>query len=342
MASNVTTYGDISPRTATLAAKRLLAVGQPLITTQRFGMIDDQPQKKSKTRKWRRYHAFAAATSPLAEGIAPAGHALTYTDVVATLEQYGDLVEITDVVEDTHEDPVLQVSVDRSGEQAAETVEVVTIDVLKAGTNVYYANNVTSRATVNSGPTRADLRRVVRGFDRNKAKRISRIVSPSALFATEPVEAGFFAMGHTDLEPDIRNITGFKPVAEYSNPGAAIPGEIGAVERIRFVLTPLFTAWEAAATSATGTTYLSSGAAAATALAPDVYPLLIVARDAYAVVRLQGRQAAKVMVLNPNKPRGGDPLGQKGTVSWKTYYTAAILNEEWIARLECACTANPT
>jgi len=73
-----------------------------------------------------------------------------------------------------------------------------------------------------------------------------------------------------------------------------------------------------------------------------VYPLLIVARDAYAVVRLQGRQAAKVMVLNPNKPRGGDPLGQKGTVSWKTYYTAAILNEEWIARLECACTANPT
>jgi len=309
------------------------------MVTQRYGQTDNQPKKASKTRTWRRYHSFPVATSPLAEGVSPAEQQITYSDYTATLQQYGAKSPITDVVQDTHEDPMLRVLSERSGEQAAKTVETVTIDVLKGGSNVYYANAAASRSAVNSPPLRADFRRVVRQFDRQNASPITRIIRPTPNVGTMGVEAGFFCMAHTDLEPDIRGITGFKGVVEYGNPGQATPGEVGSVERVRFVLTNMFDAWLAAGTA--GTTYLANGSTPSTSTAADVYPMIVVARDAYGIVRLQGREAVKIMVLQPNEPRGNDELGQKGSVGWKLMYTCARLNEQWIARVEAACTGNP-
>ena len=335
----INSYGDISPRTALYAAKKFLTVAQPLMVTQRFAQVDTQSRNSSDTRKWRRYESFVPNTAPLSEGVTRAGHAIEYTDVTAVLRQYGDRVNITDKIQDTHEDSLLSVCMERSGEQAAQSIELITIDVLKAGTNVIFGGNVASRADVDSAISRADLRLAVRTLDRNLARPITQIINPSPNYSTSGVEAAFYAMGHTDLEPDIRNIAGFKTVVEYGNPKQAVPGEVGAVERVRFILTQNWTPWEKA--GASGTTYLSGGTIPAAADSADVYPLVIVGRDAYAVVNLQGSQAVKIMVLNPGVPRGGDEGGQRGSVYWKTYFAAAILNELWMIRLEVACTAVP-
>jgi len=334
----INTYGDISPRTAGFAVARLLERGQRLMVTERFGQIDPQGKNKTKTRKYRRYESLARASAPLAEGIAPAGSRLTYTDIECTLEQFGDSVILTDVVRDTHEDNLLMQTMDLVGEQAAETVEEVRINTLKAGTNVYYGNGATARSSVNSPATRGDLRKIVRAFKRNKAKTISEIIKASAMIATEPVGEAYFAMGHTDLDADIRGLTGFVSVENYSNSMNALPGEIGKVEQIRFILTSMFDPWLAAGTS--GTTYLSGGEAVSTAASCDVYPIIIVARDSYAIVPLQGTNSITPMVKNP-EPVIGDELAQRGFVSWKTYQTACILNQNWIARLEVAATATP-
>ena len=82
------------------------------------------------------------ATNPLIEGVTPSGSVLANQDYTVTLAQYGDFVTITDVIEDTHTDPVLQQATDILGEQAAVTVETLRFNVLMAGTNVWYANNV--------------------------------------------------------------------------------------------------------------------------------------------------------------------------------------------------------
>ena len=42
------------------------------------------------------------------------------------------------------------------------------------------------------------------------------------------------------------------------------------------------------------------------------------------------------MVLNPNVQYGGDPLGQRGSISWKAYRTAVILYDFWMCRVEVA------
>lgn len=338
--TNTTTYGDISPRTAGRAVARLLKRGQHLMVVERFGQVDPQQKNKTKSVKWRRYNSFPRATQPLAEGVPPAGNKLTYTDIVATLEQYGDSYKITDVIQDTHEDPVLQEMVDLAGEAAAETIETIRINILKAGTNVFYAGGASGRTTVQSPPTRGDFRKIYRYFKNNKAREISQIISASAKISTEGVDAAYFVMGHTDLDADFRAMPGFVPVINYADSTKALPGEIGKVDQFRIILTAMFEPWTAAATSATGTTYLSNGSAPSTASAPDVYPVIVVARDGYGIVPLQGFNSITPTVVNP-KPSAGDPLGQIGWVSWKTYQTAAILNQAWVARLECCATANP-
>ena len=330
-------YNDISPRTAGFATADLLERGQHLLVTERFGHTDAQGQNKTKTRKWRRYLSFPRATAPMAEGITPAGQQINYEDVEANLDQYGDWVPLTDVIADTHEDPVLKEMMGITGEQAAETIECVRVDVLKGGSNAYYANGVASRSLVTSPATRNDLRKVFRDFQKNKAKMITRIIGATAKVSTEPVSAGFFAMGHTDLLADLKNISGWTPVAQYSDHMKALPGEVGAVEEIRFILTPLFEPWSAAGVA--GTTYLSGGAKVSGSTACDVYPLIIVGRDAYAIVPLAGKNAVEIGVQNPGKKTDSDPLGQRGFVSWKTWQAAAILNNLWIARLEVAATA---
>jgi N4-gp56 family major capsid protein len=337
--SNLTTYGDISPRTAGFAKARLLKRGQHMMVVERFGQVDPQQKNKTKTAKWRRYNSLPRATAPLAEGIPPAGSKLTFTDITATLEQYGDKVELTDVIVDTHEDRVLNENMDLVGEQAAETIEELRINVIKAGSNVYYANSVASRATVNSPPVRGDFRRIYRAFKKNKAREITKIIRASAMVSTEPVASSYFVMGHTDLDADLRVLPGFVPSEQYSSSMRMLPGEIGKIDQFRIILTAMFDPWESA--GAAGTTYLAAGVAPASSLSCDVYPMIFVARDSYAIVPLQGFNAVHPMVLNPGKPAKSDPLGQIGFVSWKTYQTAAILNQNWLARYEVAATASP-
>lgn len=333
-------YGNISPRTAAFAVKTLLDAGQYIMVLERYGQVDPQGKNKTKVRKWRRYESLPRATAPLAEGVVPGGRQITYTDITATLEQFGDYVEITDVIKDTHEDPVLQEMSKRCGEQAAETIEVIRFNVLKAGTNVYYTGTATSRATLAATINRTVLHKVVRGLKKNKAREITSIIAASAKIATEPVAPAFFGLAHTDLAADIQAITGFTPVEKYADSSKAMPGEIGKVLGVRFICSALFEAWLSAATSTSVTTFLAGGVVPTAAANPDVYPVLVIARDAYAIVPLQGFNSVDVGVVNPAKVIG-DPMGQKGFVSWKTYQATAILNENWMARIECLATASP-
>lgn len=339
MTTQVNTFGDISPRVAVKSSKRLLRVAQPKLVTQRFAQAETQEGNSGNQRKWRRYHPFPVTTAPLAEGVTPNGIRVVYTDYHVVLQQYGDLVRITDRIADTHEDPVLQEMTKRCGVQFAQVIELVTIDVLKSGTNRFFAGSVGARGNVVAKVTRADLRTVVRALDRALAEPISEVIKPGPLVATQPVEAAFFGMAHTDLEPDIRGITGFVPTVNYSQPGKHLECEIGKVERIRFLLTQNFTPWEAQGGSTDSK--LHNGVPPTGAQNCDVYPIIIVGKDAYGAVRLQGRQSVNMYVLNPNVARGGDEIGQKGSVGWKTYYAAVILADPWMAVLEVACTAVP-
>lgn len=87
---NTNIYGDLTPRSAGHAAARLLKRGQYDLVIERFGQSRPMPTGKTKTVKFRRYESLPRSTAPLAEGIPPAGRKLVFTDIQATLEQYGN------------------------------------------------------------------------------------------------------------------------------------------------------------------------------------------------------------------------------------------------------------
>jgi N4-gp56 family major capsid protein len=323
-------YGDISPRTAAYAVKTMLVRGMPLLVLEKFGQVYVMPTKSSKTAKFRRYNALALATTPLVEGVTPTGKKQTVTDVTATLDQYGDFIEFSDVIEDTHEDPFLMSTSETLGEQAAQTIETIRWGILKGGSNVEYGNGA-SRLAVNTPISLTLQRRVTRTLLRQNAKQITSVVSSTPAYRTEPVEAAFVALAHVDLENDIRNMPGFIPVKSYGNPGSAYPGEIGAVDNVRYILTTLFTAF-ADAGGAKGLMISTTGTSA------DVYPIIYLGQNAYGIVPLKGKDSLSIMVVNP-KPVHGDPLGQRGTAGWKTMQTAVILNDAFMVRAEVAATA---
>jgi len=330
-----TEYGDIKPRTAGWICKKMLLVGKPLLVSDKFGQIITMPKNESENIVLRRYTKLpiTGAKVPMAEGVTPDATQLTKEDVVATLLQYGAWVQISDKIEDLHDDPILNIASERLGEQAAETIDSIRFDYLVAGTSVQYANGAL-RTSVNTVIDRGDIRIAQRTLARNLSKFITRLISPSPDFGTAAVEAGYWAVTHVDLEHDIRSMSGFINAKDYPR-GGAIEGEIGAVDKVRFVTTTQMPYWTGGG-AAGGTNVLETGGIA------DVYPVLIFARDAYAIIPLAGKNSLKVMVLNPNVPRGGDPLGQRGSAAWKTMQTVCILNDSWMTRIETACTSVPT
>lgn len=325
-----TDYGDISPRTAAYAAKEMLKRGTPYLVLEKFGQAKPLPRRSSKTIIFRRYESLSAVPNALTEGVTPAAKQLTKTDVTATLDQYGDLVQISDVIDDTHEDPVLNEAVDVLGEQAAQMIETVRFNVLKAGTNVFYANG-TATNQVNTPISLDFQRKITRALKRQNARFITRVVRSTPDYGTEPVAASFIGLCHSDLEADIRGLPGFVPVEKY---GSMTPyeSEIGKVEDVRYISSTVFEPW-ADAGGAAGS-MLSTGGANA-----DVYPVLYIGANAYGIVPLKGKNAITPSVINPNKPSSADPLGQRGFAGWKCYQTAVILNDMWMAVGKVAVTA---
>lgn len=325
----ITAYGDISPRTAAYAAKDMLKRAIPYMVIEKFGQAKPLPANNSKTMTWRRYNAISATPAALTEGVTPSAKTLTKTDVSATLVQYGDLVSTTDVIIDTHEDSVLTEATNVLGEQAGQMIETVRYNILKAGTNVFYANGV-ARNAVNTPLTRALQRQVTRALKRQNARQITSVIASTPSYNTQQVAASFVGLVHPDLEGDIRNMTGFVPVEQY---GSMSPyeSEIGKVEDVRYVASTIFVPF-ADAGGVKGAMLSTTGTSA------DVYPVLIIARDAYGIVPFKGKNAVTPMVVNP-KPSDSDPLAQRGHVSWKSMQSAVILNDLWMVRVEVAATA---
>ncbi len=347
--ATTTNYGDISPAVAAYSVVRMLKRAMPYMHLEKFGQTYALPTNSTQTAKFRRYFLSGAtgaagtgsgafyipvATTPLVEGVTPAGSRLANQDYTVTLGQYGDFVTISDVVMDTHTDPVLQQATDILGEQAALSVETLRFNTLKAGTNVFYANNVGGRSSIITTIALADQRRVTSALNRQNAKKITQVVASTADFNTKSVEAAYMAVCHPDLETAIRGMTGFKAVADYGPHTTPFEGEIGSVEQVRYLCSTVIAPWVD-----TGGTAVTNNLIYTTAnTACDVYPILYFARDAFGIVPLKGKSAMTPMVVNP-KPAPGDPLAQRGTVGWKLYTSTVILQEAWMARLEVGAPA---
>lgn len=334
MTTTRSTDAGISQRTTVYAEREMLKATMPVVILDKFGLTRPMPKNKGVVIKFRRPNVFTAVDTPLTEGVTPSATQFSYTDVQGTLRLYGQVVEITDVIADTHEDPVLNDASKQAGNNIGRTIEKLTYGVLRAGTNVFYANG-SARTDVNTPVSLAKLRKVIRSLEAQKAMQITKILDGSPDYGTKAIEAGFVAVCHTDLEPDIRNLPGFTPVAEYGQRKVIHERELGSVEKLRFLTSPDLAPFTdgGGAKAGSGTTMVST-----TGTSADVYPIMIFGAEAYGIVPLRGMGAVEPTIIPVGQKTKDDPLGQRGYVGWKTWHVCVRLNENWMARLEVATT----
>lgn len=333
----MTTTGDISYRTAGYFSRQLLERAQPLLLLDRFGQAKPLPKNVGRTIKFRGYEHLPNQPKPLVEGVTPAASKPVFRDVQTSVNQYGDWVELTDVLADTHEDPLISEFSDILGEQAGIMRERISAGVVLAGTNVHFSGvtggvQATSRSGVNKPITIGLQRRILRDLKRQLAQPVTSVVAASPNYGTSPVASSYIAICHTDCEADIRDMPGFVPAEKYGSL-QALPGEIGSVEGVRYLGSTIFEPWADA--GAAGNDVLSTTGACA-----DVYPILFLGKNAYGLIPFAKAKGGALpitpTVLNPGVPRGGDPLGQRGSIGWKMYHGALILYDFYMARAEVA------
>lgn len=330
--STFITYGDVSPRVGIVAVAKMLARIEPILVLEKFAMVTPLPKNKGETIKWRRIRPLAVSTTNLTEGVTPAASQLQYEDVTTAIGEFGGWIQITDKIADLHEDRVLDDSMTALGDQAASTKEMIIWGILRGGTQVLFSNGA-ARTSVNT-PLDLDLvRAAVQTLKRNHGKKITKRLAAGPNIATEPVNSSYVAFAHVDTERDWRECNSFVPVEKY---GTMKPlddeNEIGKVEEVRIILSPQLVPFYAAGSSTL------NGMLSAAGSAVDVYPIIVIAQDAYGTVPLKGASSVEMAVKNPRMGEPGDPLGQRGHVAWKMWYQAVRLNELWMVRLEVGAT----
>lgn len=272
----------------------------------------------------------AYATNHLAsEGVTPTADTLTPTDIPVTLNQYACLYSVTDKTVDMYEDDIPAEMKLQTGQRMGVVREMIRYGALKAATNAYFCGGTTV-ATTDETLSLNMLRKVARSLLANHAKQITSILSASPNFGTAPVEAGFLVFAHTDMEPAIRDLPGFKHVSEYGQRKVMNENEIGSVERFRFILSPELAPQLGAngVTAATGSTGLLDSASSGYI---DAYPCIVVAEGAWGDVALRGAESFDVTYMPPGQKDKSDPLGQRGYCGAKFYSAATVLNQGYMA-----------
>lgn len=311
--------------------KNLLERGKAVICLEKFGQRRPIQMKSGDKIKFRRYNAFAPATTALTEGVPPTGKSLSVTDISATLAQYGDWTKITDMVDFVNEDPVLTEATDVLGEQAGESIETIIRNILMGGTSVVFSGG-TSTATVASAPTAANLKAIYRALKRNRGKTFTSLIKSGSGYGSSGIRPSYWIWTHPDLQASFEALSGWTPIEKYASMSDVMENEIGAISGFRVVVSDLcsVTANGGAAVGTTGC--ISTGGSNI-----DVYKSLIFARDAFGVCPLGGKNFETII-----QQGGGvtDPLKQtKATVAWKATITACILNDNWMYRLESGALA---
>lgn len=339
------TYSSVPSRNLIMAERAMLKHAEPIKVISTFGNQKQVPQNKTDTVVFRRALPIDAGTNGapsittanylLQEGVTPAARTISYQDVTVTLQQYGVLMKLSSRAEAMYEDDIPADMTKLVGEHMASIEELISYGVVRGGTNVVYANG-SARTAVNTAITLGKLRQAARQLENAHAMKVNEKLASGVNYNTTGIEPSYLVFVHTDMVADIRGLAGFTPCVEYGSQKQVHAREFGAVEDFRFVSSPYFKPFLSAGGTVTAGAFMSAGGTAGTTA--DVYPIMVVAQDAWGQIALKGMDAINPIYLPAKQITHANPLGQFGYVGCQFYKNAIRLNENWVLRIEAAAT----
>lgn len=305
--TNVTTDDGLSAENKTFYDKVLIKVAGPELVHDQFADKRPIPKNGGKSIEFRKYNNLAPATTPLTEGVTPEGAKLSVETINATVDQYGNYVELSDVLILTAIDNNVVQATEKLGANAGETLDCITRDTLCGGTAVFYAGGKTSRAAL----TEDDKITLPLLFD--AAAQLKVMHAPK-------IDGSYVAIVHPYVSADIMKLEGWMDISKYQHPEQIFEGEIGKIAGIRFVESSNAKIWKGVEDNC-----------------PDglgVFSTLVIGAGAYATTEVTD---GGLQTIIKQLGSGDDPLNQRATVGWKAIKVSERLVEQYMIRIE-SCT----
>lgn len=227
----------------------------------------------SKTLRVVRVSRVALPNTPLLEGITPSTDSLTLENVNVTVEQWGLVVALTDVLELTVQHPMLSIAIERVAMAMKETSEREDAEVLMAATNVSYPGAVTTRATLAA----ADVFSTALAITINaklEMRGAPKYMNNGGYYM------GFFQPPHKAAV--LGSDTTFQQASNFAEQGRLMHGRVGMWMGIDWVMgnfLPVYVGVAAATTAAASATKAQYTVGTSGTLATANYQLKVVARE---------------------------------------------------------------
>ncbi len=297
MATTTQTYANLTAEQKTFYDRTLLSRLLPNLTFLKYGQKRPMPKNEGDKINFRRFNSLDVPANSLTEGVTPDGDNLSITAVTATVAQEGNWVRLSDKISMVGIDPVLTEAAALMGENAAETLETRCADVIFKGTSQQYAGGAASAAAIAAGKVvnSEEIKKAVRTLRNNNAKTM---------------EGGYY-IGFCDpsVAYDLQNDALWQDISKYNGAQNIMKGEIGRIHGVRFILTTM------CPTDAT------------TATAGTLHKTLIVGKDAYGVVDVDGSSKPEIIIKPTGSAGTEDPLNQRASVGWKAMAVTVRLQE---------------
>lgn len=306
----ITTTAVLPPAVREYYDRLLLMTAYPTLIHTKFAQKRVLPEKMGDTIVFRRYSRLATVPIPLVDGVTPPGAPLSATDIKAQVSFYGNFVTITNQVQLTVEDRVLNESSRLLAQNMGQTIDEVTRDVLASTSSVRQCSNGGNGHTPTE-LTKADIDAAVQTLLGNDAEMISEVVKAGRDFSTSAVRPAFWGYISTSLLDDLEAVANFLNSSNYASQQTVLDAEWGSTGNVRWL-------------------YTSVGSVSSAS--PAVYNNFIVGKEAYSVVHLRS-ETGEFYVEPLGSAGAADPLHQRGSVGWQHPFVARILNDSFMINL---------
>lgn len=310
-----TETGSLSAEMKTFYEKRLLDQAEPLLVHNQFGDKYPIPAGSGKKIEFRKYSALPKALTALTEGVTPAGNSLNVTTVEGTVKQYGDWIQLSDMLQMTAIDNNVVQATKLLSSQAGRTLDTVTREVLAGGTNVIYAPKV-----VDGAETEVLSRSTLTPECVLTPFVVMRAAATLEAMNTPKINGSYVLIIHPYCRETLQESPGWVDVVKYKEGNNTFSGEIGKIGDVRVVTTS-----EAKVINdktcpvVESTTYYS------------VFTSLLLGANAYGVTMLENGGLQHIV---KQLGYGEDPLNQRSSCGWKATSVAVRLCEEYMVRIE--------
>lgn len=195
------------------------------------------PAGHGSTMEFRKWNTFARA-GKLQDGVIPAGQKWGATNKVATVEQYGTYVTLSDRLKRHTYDDATRGAYEEMGASMAETEEILSRDALYINTNVMYCDNVDANYAYVSTPSKpGDVHYdSTLGYSLLTPTMINKAKTKLVKDKTDPYDGqNYVAVIHPSVAFDLTENPRWIDVHKYSATEEIFQGEIGKLYGVRFI-----------------------------------------------------------------------------------------------------------